>query len=144
MSQVAFNIIGHDYTITMAAEAGQLELNAFEPVIFYNLFESVETLGQAAETLADNCIAGITADEARCRELVEASAGIATALCPAIGYAKAAKLAKKSLKTGVPVRKLAVTLGYVTKEEADHLLNPEMMAGKILSMEEKEYYLKLG
>lgn len=144
VSQVAFNIIGHDYTITMAAEAGQLELNAFEPVIFYNLFESVETLGQAAETLADNCIAGITADEARCRELVEASAGIATALCPAIGYAKAAKLAKKSLKTGVPVRKLAVTLGYVTKEEADHLLNPEMMTGKILSMEEKEYYLKLG
>lgn len=144
VSQVAFNIIGHDYTITMAAEAGQLELNAFEPVIFYNLFESVETLGQAAETLADNCIVGITADETRCRELVEASAGVATALCPAIGYVKAAKLAKKSLQTGIPVRKLAVTLGYVTKEEADHLLNPETMTGKLLSMEEKEYYLKLG
>ena len=86
VSQVAFNIIGHDYTITMAAEAGQLELNAFEPVIFYTLFESIETLGHAAQTLTDNCILGITANEKHCKDLVNASAGIATALCPSIGY----------------------------------------------------------
>ena len=109
---------GHDYTITMAAEAGQLELNAFEPVIFYTLFESIETLGHAAQTLTDNCILGITANEKHCKDLVNASAGIATALCPSIGYAASAALAKESLKTNVPVRTLAVTKGYVTEAEA--------------------------
>lgn len=130
VSQVAFNIIGHDYTITMAAEAGQLELNAFEPVIFYTLFESIETLGHAAQTLTDNCILGITANEQHCKDLVNASAGIATALCPSIGYTASATLAKKSLKTGIPVRELAVKEGYVTEEEADRLLDPYGMTGK--------------
>ena len=74
----------------MAAEAGQLELNAFEPVIFYTLFESIETLGHAAQTLTDNCILGITANEKHCKDLVNTSAGIATALCPSIGYAASA------------------------------------------------------
>ena len=132
VSQVAFNIIGHDYTITMAAEAGQLELNAFEPVIFYTLFESIETLGHAAQTLTDNCILGITANEKHCKDLVNASAGIATALCPSIGYAASAALAKESLKTNVPVRTLAVTKGYVTEAEADKLLDPYTMTGKRL------------
>lgn len=130
VSQVAFNIIGHDYTITMAAEAGQLELNAFEPVIFYTLFESIETLGHAAQTLTDNCILGITANEKHCKDLVNASAGIATALCPSIGYAASAALAKESLKTNVPVRELAIAKGYVTTEEADKLLDPYTMTGK--------------
>ncbi len=130
VSQVAFNIIGHDYTITMAAEAGQLELNAFEPIIFYTLFESIETLGHAAQTLTDNCILGITANEKHCKDLVNASAGIATALCPSIGYAASATLAKESLKTDVPVRELAIAKGYVTTEEADKLLDPYTMTGK--------------
>ena len=130
VSQVAFNIIGHDYTITMAAEAGQLELNAFEPVIFYTLFESIETLGHAAQTLTDNCILGITANEKHCKDLVNASAGIATALCPSIGYAASAALAKESLKTDIPVRELAIAKGYVTTEEADKLLDPYTMTGK--------------
>ena len=130
VSQVAFTIIGHDYTITMAAEAGQLELNAFEPVIFYTLFESIETLGHAAQTLTDNCILGITANEKHCKDLVNASAGIATALCPSIGYAASATLAKESLKTDVPVRELAIAMGYVTTEEADKLLDPYTMTGK--------------
>ena len=132
VSQVAFNIIGHDYTITMAAEAGQLELNAFEPVIFYTLFESIETLGHSAQTLTDNCILGITANEKHCKDLVNASAGIATALCPSIGYAASATLAKESLKTNVPVRTLAVTKGYVTEAKADKLLDPYTMTGKRL------------
>ena len=100
----------------MAAEAGQLELNAFEPVIFYTLFESIETLGHSAQTLTDNCILGITA----------------TALCPSIGYAASAALAKESLKTNVAVRTLAVTKGYVTEAEADKLLDPYTMTGKRL------------
>ena len=85
VTQVAYHIIGHDCTITMAAEAGQLELNAFEPVLFYNLFESLDTLTGAVKTLVDHCICGITANEKHCRELVESSVGIVTALCPYIG-----------------------------------------------------------
>ena len=144
VSQVAFNIIGHDYTITMAAEAGQLELNAFEPVIFYTLFESIETLGHAAQTLTDNCILGITANEKHCKDLVNASAGIATALCPSIGYAASAALAKESLKTDVPVRELAVAKGYVTEEEADKLLDPYAMTGKKLDKAEYGAYRKVA
>lgn len=144
VSQVAFNIIGHDYTITMAAEAGQLELNAFEPVIFYTLFESIETLGHAAQTLTDNCILGITANEKHCKDLVNASAGIATALCPSIGYAASAALAKESLKTDVPVRELAIAKGYVTEEEAAKLLDPYAMTGKKLDKAEYGDYRKVA
>ena len=114
VSQVAFNIIGNDFTITMAAEAGQLELNAFEPVLFYNLFESIETLKNATMTLVDNCILGITANEDRCKELLNNSVGIATALCPYIGYKKSAEISKKSLKCGIPVKELVLKEGILT------------------------------
>ena len=124
MSQVAFNIIGNDMCITMAAEAGQLELNAFEPVLFYNLFESIDTLTGAISTLIDNCILGITANREHCLELLEHSVGMVTALCPFIGYKKASEIAKESLKTGVPIRKLVVQKGIVSAEEVDEVLNP--------------------
>ena len=94
VNQVAFNIIGNDVTITMAAEAGQLELNAFEPIIFYNLFESIETLTYAVKTLVDNCITGITANKEHCRRRVENSIGVITAICPYVGYETAANIAK--------------------------------------------------
>ena len=102
VNQVAFNVIGNDMTITLAAEAGQLELNAFEPIIFYNLFQSIDTLGFATETFVDNCIIGITANEDRCRELVENSVGIVTTLAPVIGYQRAADLAKKLCGRNAP------------------------------------------
>ena len=124
MSQVAFNIIGNDVCITMAAEGGQLELNAFEPVAFYNLFESIETLTGGVKTLVDNCILGITANKERCMELLERSVGMITALCPIIGYKRAAEIAKESLKTGVPVRELVVQKGAVSAEEVDGILDP--------------------
>ncbi len=127
MSQVAFQIIGHDHTITMAAEAGQLELNAFEPVLFYDLFESLESLAGAVETLVDHCVSGITANEAVCKKHLEESVGTVTALCPLIGYAKAAELAKESLKTGVPVARLAVEQNLIPEERAEVLLNPYAM-----------------
>ena len=127
VSQVAFNVIGNDLTITMAAEAGQLELNAFEPILFYNLFESLETLSHAISTLVDNCIIGITANEDHCLELLEESVGIATALCPYIGYKKSAEIAKSSLKTGIPIRKLVLKNGILTKEKLDSILNPDAM-----------------
>ena len=127
VSQVAFNVIGNDHTITMAAEAGQLELNAFEPILFYNLFESLETLSHAISTLVDNCIIGITANEDHCLELLEESVGIATALCPYIGYKKSAEIAKSSLKTGIPIRKLVLKNSILTKEKLDSILNPATM-----------------
>jgi aspartate ammonia-lyase len=127
VSQVAFNIIGNDMTITMAAEAGQLELNAFEPVIFYNLFESIDTLKNAAATLIDNCISGITANEDRCMELLNNSVGIVTALCPYIGYKKAAEVSKKALKTGEAVKELVLREELLTKEELEKILDPVSM-----------------
>jgi aspartate ammonia-lyase len=137
MSQVAFNIIGNDMTITMAAEAGQLELNAFEPVIFYNLFESLETLANGVRTFTQNCIIGIVANKERCKELVDNSVGIVTALCPHIGYKKSAKYAKEALAKGESVRKLLVEEDVLEESELDTILDPVGMtepgiAGKYL------------
>lgn len=127
VSQVAFHIIGHDVTITMAAEAGQMELNAFEPVVFYNLFDSITTLTHAVDTLTENCIIGITANEERCQKLLDASVGITTALCPYIGYKKAASLAKESLRTGIPVKKLVLKHGLMKEKQLDIVLDPYAM-----------------
>ena len=127
VSQVVYLIIGHDYTITMAAEAGQLELNAFEPVLFHHLFESIDTLKEAAATLTKHCITGITANKGQCEEYIEKSVGISTALCPYIGYAKSAEIAKKSLKTGISVKELVLEEGLLKEEELKEILKPEKM-----------------
>ena len=124
VNQVAFNIAGNDATIAMAAEAGQMELNAFEPVVFFNIFESIETLTSAIDTLVNNCINGITANKEHCKELMESSAGIATALCPYLGYVKSAKLAKESLKTGIRVRDLVIKENLLSEKELDTILDP--------------------
>lgn len=124
VSQVAFNIIGNDLAITMAAEAGQLELNAFEPVLFYNLFESIETLTGAVRSFADNCVGGITANEERCKELLSHSTAVATALSPVTGYERAASIAKLSNETDIPIKELVVKEKILSKKEAELLLNP--------------------
>ena len=116
VNQVAFSIIGNDTTIAMAAEAGQLELNAFEPVVFHTIFQSIDTLRCAIITLIDNCITGITANEERCRTMVENSVGIVTAINPYVGYQNAAIIAKEALKTGRPVRELIIEKKLITKE----------------------------
>lgn len=123
VSQVAFNVIGNDVAVTMAAEAGQLELNAFEPVIFYKIFESIDTMTGAVETLIDNCILGITANRQHCKELVESSAALATALCPVLGYKKSADIAKQSMTTGVSVRKIVLDEKLMTEAQLDLCLN---------------------
>ena len=123
VSQVAFNVIGNDVTVTMAAEAGQLELNAFEPVIFYKIFESIDTLGGAVTTLIDNCVLGITAIRVRCRRLVVSSSALATALCPSLGFKLSAEIAKKALSTGTPVRQIVLEEGLMTQEQLDRCLN---------------------
>lgn len=127
VNQVAFNAIGNDMTITMAAEAGQLELNAFEPIIFYCLFQSIDTIAYAVNTFVDNCVIGITANEIRCRYFVENSVGIITAICPYVGYQKAAEIAKEAIKTGESVRKLIIEKGLLTKEQMDEIMDPVQM-----------------
>ncbi|WP_326513519.1 aspartate ammonia-lyase [Clostridium intestinale] len=127
VSQVAFNIMGNDFTITMAAEAGQLELNAFEPVLFYNLFESIETLRNATKTFVDNCIVGITDNKERCAQLVNDSVGIVTVLCPYIGYKKSADIAKEALKTGISVKEIILREGILSIRELDEILDPVSM-----------------
>ncbi len=142
VNQVAFNIIGNDVTITMAAEAGQLELNAFEPITFYCLFQSIDTLAYAVETFVDNCVTGITANEERCKELVENSVGIVTALSPHVGYAKAAAIAKEAINTGTSVRKLILKEGILTEAELEEILDVKGMtepgiSGKELLLQKK-------
>ena len=99
VNQIAFKVIGNDLTVTLAAEAGQLELNVMEPVIVQSLFESIEMLKNGMKTLKYKCIDGITANEDRCRQLVENSIGLVTALNPYLGYEACTSLAKEALET---------------------------------------------
>lgn len=102
-----------------------MELNAFEPVLLDRLYDSIEDLTHAAATLTANCILGIQADRKRCRALLEAGTGAATALCPYIGYRKAAALAKKALRTGTPLRKLAQEESGLSAEQLESILDPQ-------------------
>lgn len=127
VSQVAFAVIGNDTTITLAAEAGQLELNAFEPVIFYKLFESLVCLKNAVKTLTENCITGIRSNRARCEELLDESVGTVTALCPYLGYKQSAELAKEALKTNRKIKDLVREKHLLDDELLEKILNPFAM-----------------
>ncbi|MEG2420038.1 MAG: aspartate ammonia-lyase, partial [Oscillospiraceae bacterium] len=127
VNQVAFNIIGNDTTITMAVEAGQLELNAFEPIIFYNLFQSIETLTYAVHTFVDNCVVGISANREHCKYMVDHSVGIITALCPHVGYETAANLAKQAIESGESVRELILRSGVLDEDTLNRILDPFAM-----------------
>ena len=127
MSQAAFCIIGNDMAITMAAEAGQLELNFAEPVLYHKLFESLVALTGAVRTFVDNCVTGITANPERCRELVDGSVGVITAICPKLGYKESADIAKRAIKTGESVRDVLKEKNILSDEEIHRLLDPETM-----------------
>ena len=127
VNQVAYEVIGNDVSVTMAAEAGQLELNVMEPVIAYNLFTSIDMLGRACRTLAERCIQGITANREVCRRMVEHSIGLVTALNPILGYEKSTEIADQALKTGRSVYEIVLEKGYLTKEQLEDLLSPESM-----------------
>lgn len=127
VNQVCFEIIGNDITITMAAEAGQLELNVMEPIIALNLFQSFMMLRNACVILTSRCIRGIRADRERCRSYVENSIGLVTALNPLIGYERSVEIAQEALDTGQSVRDLVMKKGWVTRETLDELLRPENM-----------------
>ena len=127
VNQVAFLIMGHDVTVTMAAEAGQMELNAFEPVIFHCLIESIQSLDHAVGTLIEHCIVGIKANRERCQALVDGSVGIITALVPHIGYQNAADLAKRAIKTGESVKELLLREGILDGATLEKILEPKGM-----------------
>jgi aspartate ammonia-lyase len=127
VNQVAYQVIGNDLTITLAAEAGQLQLNVMEPILAYSLATSLRNLTAAVNVLTTKCIVGITANRERCRDLVEHSIGIVTAVMPAIGYKRATEVAKEALETGVPVRELILRKGYLSLAELDEALSLEAM-----------------
>jgi aspartate ammonia-lyase len=127
MSQISYNIIGNDTTITFSAEAGQLELNAFEPVMFYRLFESLDTLRNGVEVFRTECVEGITVNVTKCRNDIENSIGIITALCPHIGYSKAAHIAKRALREGRSLRYVLLEERIMSAEKLDEILDPLKM-----------------
>ncbi|MEU5688981.1 aspartate ammonia-lyase [Streptomyces venezuelae] len=129
VNQVAFEVIGNDVTITMAAEAGQLQLNAFEPVILHSLAKSITSLRAACLTLAERCVTGITANTEVLRASVETSIGLVTALNPHIGYTAATEIAQEALSTGRGVAELVLEKGLLPAERLAELLTPERVAG---------------
>ena len=129
VNQIAFKVVGNDLTVTMAVEAGQLELNVFEPIIVQSIFESMEMLKNGMETLNHRCIQGITANARHSRELVERSIGLVTALNPVLGYETCTVLAKEALESERGVYELVLEKKLLSREELDRLLAPENMIG---------------
>ncbi len=127
VNQVCFDVIGKDITVTLASEAGQLELNVMEPVIGLALFNGMERLRRACRTLQDKCVSGITANKERCRELVENSIGIVTALNPYIGYEASAAIAREAMEKNASVYDLVLEHQLLTKEQLCIILSPEHM-----------------
>jgi aspartate ammonia-lyase len=129
VNQIAFEVIGNDVTVSFAAEAGQLQLNAFEPIIAHALFESVTHLEMGCRTLAERCVRGITANVGRLREQVQDSIGLVTALNPVIGYAEATSVAQEAAATGANVRDIVLGRGLLSEERLDEMLSPEALTG---------------
>jgi aspartate ammonia-lyase len=125
VNQIAYEVIGNDVTVTYAAEAGQLQLNAFEPIIAHSLFKSITHLRNGCLTLADRCVRGITANRERLRAMVENSIGIVTALNPYIGYANATAVAAEAHATGGSVYRIVLERGLMSREELDRVMRPE-------------------
>lgn len=133
VNQVAFAVIGADATVTAAAEAGQLQLNAFEPIIASSILQSIVWLTNACRTLRVNCVDGITANVDRLRDQVEASVGVVTALTPFIGYSQAAIIAHEALAGAGTVRELVIAKGLMGAEELDRVLSPSRLSGLTLA-----------
>lgn len=127
VNQICFDIIGKDVTISIASEAGQLELNVMEPIMALSLFTGIDRLGKGIRALQDRCIAGITANVEHCREMVERSIGIVTALLPYIGYEQAAAIAKEALESGKSVLAIALEQKLLDKKQIGEILSPENM-----------------
>lgn len=127
VNQVSFQVVGNDLTVALAAEAGQLELNVMEPVMTFNLLQSLDILRNVVLVFASKCVRGITANVQRCRQMVERSVGIITAINPHVGYETATVIAKEAITTGRPIREIVLERGILSEEELDIILNPQEM-----------------
>jgi len=127
VNQIAFEAIGNDVTVSFAAEAGQMQLNAFEPIIAHSLFKSLAHLRNGCITLANRCVKGITANREHLRRMVESSIGLVTALNPYIGYERASAVAKEAHDTGRSVYELVLEKGWLSKAQLDDILRPEVL-----------------
>lgn len=127
VNQIAYQVIGADLTVTLAAENGQLELNVMEPVMAFNLFQSINMLRRGCLVLAEKCVDGITANKERCRQMVVNSIGIVTALNPIIGYENSSLIAKEALEQDRSVYELVLEKGLLSKAQLDEVLSPENM-----------------
>ena len=127
VNQVCFQVIGCDTTICVAAEAGQLELNVMMPVIAWNAVHASTILRESMKVLRTRCVDGIEADPRRCRELLDRSTAVATALNPYIGYARTAEIAKESVRTGKPIREIVLERGLLDAKQLDRILSAEAM-----------------
>ncbi len=127
VNQVCFQVFGCDATILAAAEAGQLELNVMMPVIAWNAIHATRILRSAMQVLQQRCVAGIEADEERCRELLDRSTAVATALSPYIGYAATADIAKTAVGTGRSIREIVLERGLLSGDKLDRVLSAEAM-----------------
>ncbi len=127
MNQICFNVIGNDTTITYASEAGQLELNAFEPIIFRCLFESLDTLCNGIEIFVKECVSEMTVNPMQCKTHLDRSIGVITALCPYIGYTRASSLAKQALYKNKNIRDVVIEEKIMSAEEIDKILEPSNM-----------------
>ncbi|MYL64335.1 aspartate ammonia-lyase [Bacillus hwajinpoensis] len=127
INQVAFQVIGNDNTICLASEAGQLELNVMEPVLVFNLLQSLSIMKNAFRTFTDNCLKGIEANEDRLNEYVEKSVGVLTAVNPHIGYEVAARIAREAILSGASIRELCIKYDVLTEEELNLILDPYEM-----------------
>lgn len=133
INQVAFQVIGNDHTICLASEAGQLELNVMEPVLVFNLLQSISIMNNAFRAFTDYCLVDIEANEDRLKENVEKSVGIITAVNPHIGYEVAARIAREAILKGKSVRELCLQYDVLTEEELDLILNPYEMTNPGIS-----------
>jgi aspartate ammonia-lyase len=127
VSQVAYLVIGHDLTVTMCAEGGQLQLNAFEPTIAFCIMTSLRMLTAAIDSLTQRCIIGITANREHCLDLVNHSIGLVTALAPTLGYEVTSRIAKRALAEGRGVREIVLEEGLLEERVLDELLRIEAM-----------------
>lgn len=127
VNQISFQVIGNDHTVSLASEAGQLELNVMGPVLVYNLLQSLTILHNGTRIFTHYAIEGITANVERCRTMVEQSVGIITAINPHVGYETASQIAKQALSTGQSIREICLERGYLTAEELDIILDTREM-----------------
>jgi aspartate ammonia-lyase len=130
VNQVCFDVIGGDVTVTMAAEAGQLQLNVFEPIIAFRLLRNISAMENACRILREKCVTGIEANPQIMREYVERSIGLVTALLPALGYEKCSALAKEALESGRGVAELALEQKLLTRKQLDQILDPAEMVSE--------------